>query len=370
MQKRENDLLENYGCAFKRVKDKKVSEILVSKEENIVYKFTIRDSIDYFIINIVRAFLTLIKHDCDTTYFQILKGLGYKTIDILETDEIKNRILDGTPTFLGRMGNTEAAIVNSYCKKRAKVTKRYKTCWIEWLYQTSGFFSDDYKEIDQAVDEFSELLISCYSECDYMPVSFPPFKYQLFSYGHFLRHVKMVDDRKKQYFEFGPYCDKPIRDTWIGALKGKKVLVANSFTDSIRLQYERKSEWAYSPECELPDFELITYKTYTTQVGERPEGFTNFFQVLRKMIDDIRKIDFDIALIGAGAYGFPLGCEIKKMGKIAIEPCGRLPAFFGVYGEFLLTSDLLYKKFINENWIRPIETPPQNYKQVENGCYW
>ena len=39
------------------------------------------------------------------------------------------------------------------------------------------------------------------------------------------------------------------------------------------------------------------------------------------MSEEIAKIDFDIALIACGAYGFPLASRIKNMGKIAIH-CG------------------------------------------------
>ena len=34
---------------------------------------------------------------------------------------------------------------------------------------------------------------------------------------------------------------------------------------------------------------------------------------------DQEKIDFDIAIIGCGAYAFPLGAYVKKLGKKAID---------------------------------------------------
>ena len=142
----------------------------------------------------------------------------------------------------------------------------------------------------------------------------------------------------------------------------------NSFTESIEHQYKRKSELVKSPEFELPDFKLLTYKTFVTQVGERVEGFSNSFQVLDKMISDIRKIDFDIALIGAGAYGFPIAVEVKRMGKIALETCGRTPLFFGIYGERDIRHGL--EQYMTDAWIRPMEEPPKRYKDIEDGCYW
>lgn len=105
-----------------------------------------------------------------------------------------------------------------------------------------------------------------------------------------------------------------------------------------------------------------------TQVGERTEGYNNFFDVLEKMLNDIRKIEFDVALIGAGAYCFLFGAEIKRMGKIAIETCGNTPLFFGVYSERNLRQGC--EEYMTDARIRPMETPPKRYKEVEGGCYW
>jgi len=297
------------------------------------------DTLDFLFIYSVRAFLEMVKKDSDATLLKFLKMNGRKSVDIMNDQEVKDRILRGIPTFLGRMGYTEAEIVNWYCMQKAGVRKSYNEVWVDWLYRTSGFFADDWENRDEAIDAFAELLISCYSCCDYICTYFPPMKSMVFSHGHFLRNAKLVENHNQTYYELGPYCDIPTEQTWLSALKGKKVLVVNSFSDSIGYQYGRKSDWAFSKECELPDVTLLTYKTYSTQVGERPENFKNYFEVLNKMIADIQNIDFDVALVGAGAYGFPLACEIKKMGKISIETCGSTPLFFGIYGERQLSAD-------------------------------
>lgn len=48
------------------------------------------------------------------------------------------------------------------------------------------------------------------------------------------------------------------------------------------------------------------------------------------MIDDISKIDFDIAFISAGGYAMHLGNEIKKIGKKSIYIGGVLNVFFNI----------------------------------------
>lgn len=64
------------------------------------------------------------------------------------------------------------------------------------------------------------------------------------------------------------------------------------------------------------------------------------------------KIDFDIALIGCGAYGMPLASFIKGMGKQAVHLAGWTQILFGIKGK--RWDDLPYvSKFYNNAWVRP-----------------
>ena len=86
------------------------------------------------------------------------------------------------------------------------------------------------------------------------------------------------------------------------------------------------------------------------------------FQITRK--------DYDIAIIGCGAFGFPLASFVKDQGKKAIHLGGAVQILFGIKGvrwdENKFTSELY-----NEYWIRPSEDEtPKNSGNVEKGCYW
>lgn len=72
------------------------------------------------------------------------------------------------------------------------------------------------------------------------------------------------------------------------------------------------------------------------------------------MEDDISKIDFDIALIGCGAYGMPLAAYIKSMGKQAIHLAGWTQVLFGIIGTRWQNNPRV-SKMINEYWIHPSE---------------
>lgn len=56
--------------------------------------------------------------------------------------------------------------------------------------------------------------------------------------------------------------------------------------------------------------------------------FYDWFDALNWMSEEISKINFDIALLGCGAYGFPLAARIKKYGKNCYSLWGSLTASF------------------------------------------
>jgi len=96
---------------------------------------------------------------------------------------------------------------------------------------------------------------------------------------------------------------------------------------------------------------------------------------------EIEKQDFDICLIGCGAYGFPLAAHVKKIGKKAVHMGGSLQLLFGIRGKRWEVYDPHYEQpgnvFIhyyglpNENWVRPSNNEkPENHSKVEDSCYW
>ena len=86
----------------------------------------------------------------------------------------------------------------------------------------------------------------------------------------------------------------------------------------------------------------------------------------------IPEIDFDIAIIGCGAYGMPLAAMLKKAGKQAIHLGGATQLLFGIKGrrwEENYPSKIA--TFFNEYWVYPAESEkPKNASTVEMGCYW
>lgn len=161
------------------------------------------------------------------------------------------------------------------------------------------------------------------------------------------------------------YWERP----WTRILEGKKVLVIHPFSEEIMSQYRnnRKRIWT-NPEV-LPEFELITYKAVQSILGVQTE-YASWFDALQKMKDDIALIDFDIALVGCGAYGMPLAAYCKILGKQAIHLAGWLQVLFGIIGKRWENNPRV-SPLINEYWIRPFDcNVPKDAVMVEDACYW
>ena len=119
----------------------------------------------------------------------------------------------------------------------------------------------------------------------------------------------------------------------------------------------------------LPEFELKTLKAVQSIANNTSTGFVDWFDALNDMKKQIDSIDFDIAIIGCGAYGFPLAAHVKRIGKKAVHLGGPAQVLFGITGKRWEENEV--SKFINEHWVRPSQTEiPQNSNKIENGCYW
>jgi NADPH-dependent 2,4-dienoyl-CoA reductase/sulfur reductase-like enzyme len=87
------------------------------------------------------------------------------------------------------------------------------------------------------------------------------------------------------------------------------------------------------------------------------------------MYSEVERVDFDVALIGAGAYGMPLAAHAKKLGKKAVHMAGVTQILFGIRGRRWEKPPLT--DFFNDSWTRPLaeETPP-GFESVDQGAYW
>lgn len=226
------------------------------------------------------------------------------------------------------------------------------------LCELSGFFPNDIK----LCSKFYEYMLKDMPEIDVLG----SYVYQEKYVNQFLTGVK------KRVNLDGYYAPFLWKNPWTRILKGKRVLVVHPFVESIRYQYEHNRERLWKDPDVLPKFkELLTIKAVQSIADAKDQPFKDWFEALKYMENEIDKLDFDIALIGCGAYGMCLAAHVKRMGKIAIHLAGWTQMLFGVYGNRWLNDQPQYAKFINKYWIRPNENErPRGAEKVENGCYW
>lgn len=164
------------------------------------------------------------------------------------------------------------------------------------------------------------------------------------------------------------------KKTWTRYLKGKKVLVIHPFAKSIQKQYLKRDKLFSNPDI-LPEFELKTIQAVQS-IGGTCSDFNDWFEALNWMKSEMDKTDYDVCLIGCGAYGFPLAAHAKRCGKKAIHLGGSLQLYFGIKGKRWEGKGYKdgpndYSKLFNKFWIRPsAEETPTISKNIENNCYW
>lgn len=283
------------------------------------------------------------------------------------SDIIANYIKSGQPAMIARFGSIELDCLNQIRIQRGGVLQKYIT-YIKGQRETfglspeimskmennAGFFPADIEHLDRFYDTMMEDI----KQLDILGS-------WLYRENFFENQLKEVKRIKR--FDMEPYFhDKP----WSRELNGKRVLVVHPFSSSIRKQYAKRDKLFANPDV-LPSFELITYRPVQSIAGNYDKlPFKSWFEALHSMKADISAIDFDVAILGCGAYGFPLAAHIKRMGKQSIHLGGATQILFGIIGRRWETEYNM-SNYINENWVRPSEEEiPNNFEQIEGGCYW
>lgn len=279
-------------------------------------------------------------------------------------DLVDNMLSDAKPCLITKFGTIELDYLVNYEMVSRKhhsivdifnyIRGFYPSLWslkpLDWLCSNAGFFPND-----------TTLLKDFYLE--YMKV-LP----QIDILGSYIYEEKVFDEKinnAKRVNLHGYYYPFFYKNPWTRRLKGKKVLVISPFDKEIEQQY-RNREKLFADTDVLPEFTLITYKAVQSMLGIKTD-YETWFDALQKMKNDIANIDFDIALIGCGAYGMPLAAHVKMKGKQAVHLAGNTQLLFGIIGK--RWQDMPQTaKFMNEYWIHPSNNSiPKNHSRIEGG---
>lgn len=269
---------------------------------------------------------------------------------------LTDRILSGEPFMFGRHGSNELlCAANGMMKDCGLIREIYPP-----NLQIACFHSGLYPNTTETMQKFHGLLVQASEQTDiygtFRMIWEDYYIRRFMKKDVVLTHLNMLD--------FWRY-DKP----FTSALKGKRVLVVHPLARQIESQYARRERLFENPEV-LPEFTLRTIQAVQSVTDERDERFSSWFDGLQYMYEEAMKTEFDVALLGCGAYGMPLAGMLKKAGRSVIYMGGVTQMLFGIKGG-RWDADPAASRLYNEYWVRPeAGSVPQKAKDVENSCYW
>lgn len=268
-------------------------------------------------------------------------------------NELIKAVQSGNPYMAARFGTSEGRVLFQYWKHKLLFSSKGITDDAKFeILNYSGFFPNEMDSINQWCEKETE---AC---ADLDMLGSMNFLGEEWIYRTFCNQSKLMP------------CGAmgSASDGWAWALEGKKVLVIHPFTDTIQSQYFNHREEIFPGTNALPKFDLKCVKAVQTIADAKDDRFGTWFEALDYMADEASKQDFEVALLGCGAYGFQLASKIKKMGKTAIHMGGSLQTLFGIKGK---RWDKQYGYMYNDSWVYPAESEkPAGLEKVEGGCYW
>jgi hypothetical protein len=311
--------------------------------------------------------LNAVRHHFDVETTCDVKPLA-PTIPSTDASALVGRVIEaGQPAMIARFGANELDATLRRLEMHRPVPTFRKTwsflrgeCGPFWwddgiskrMHINAGFFPPNHAELSR----FGDLMLSDCRQVDVLG-SWLPGEAQLAPLMAGARVIKLAD--------LAPYMHE---DPWSAHLEGKRVLVIHPFDATIRTQYARRELIFRDPRI-LPAFDLLTLKAVQSIAGARVP-FRSWFDALAWMREQMSELEFDVALIGAGAYGFPLAADAKRLGKIGVHLGGALQILFGIRGRrWDVRAD--HQMFFNADWVRPsADECVELQNDVEGGCYW
>lgn len=248
--------------------------------------------------------------------------------------------------------------------------------YLGFLHTTSGYYDNSnvasYMEVDYdnynytVYNQYMKRVLDTLRNADHLEFNI-----------HNFFNEKLVDNFKAYLnFTSDGFIDRKMVYDFI---RGKKILIISSFSELIKHQIE-------SGNCnkifkDFPDIQSIhVYTPYYTFFNKGPHG--NILETLDSIVNDIKNLnyDYDSVLISCGAYSVLLAHEFIEMGKKVCLVGGFLQPYFGIYNNRIKVSTVDHER-INDNditdttkqyWIYdiPDKYKPENYKLIEDGCYW
>lgn len=266
---------------------------------------------------------------------------------------IRESLASPEPLMIGRFGSTEIKAV-LYPRIPFPARLFFRERIFGNMRTLSGFFPSN----EEMIRRFSSLMYEDIKQLDILG----SWRLEEFFLRNELRKVTRVELKGLE-----PYLSE---HPWTESLKGARVLVVHPFNKTIERQYSDSRNKLFRDERVLPEFSSFETVKAVQSIADSSSEFGSWFDALEYMKCEIDKRCFDVAILGCGAYGFPLAAHIKRTGRKAIHLGGATQILFGIKGR-RWDGHPVVSGLYNDFWVRPsVDDKPQGAAKVENGCYW
>ena len=266
-------------------------------------------------------------------------------------DLARDLLESGQPFLFGRCGATEMRTVADWLQNGGhNFTDRTRAD----IRNLSGVFPTD----DATLDKFCRLYVKTAQSAELLA---------LWNVGAEREVIRGCDaTRFTELRALEPYYHaRP----WSAALAGKRVLVVHPFRRTILAQYEKRTQ-LFPGKDVLPELACLTVIQAVQGLGGQDTGYADWFDALTEMERRMDAADYDVAIVGAGAYSLPLAAHARDTGHAAIQMSGATQLLFGIKGKRWDDHPVISKLY-NPAWVRPDETEGiSNKEKVEGGSYW
>ncbi len=256
--------------------------------------------------------------------------------------------------LVARVGETEGRAAAWYLRHRLGLAgdlPPYEPLNRERLKLLAGYFPTT----DTGIDRLAALYVEAIARIDL--------------YAAWTPHDKLLCPRtalKCRLVDIDPFFTAT---RWPLAWAGKRVTIVSPFKSTIMAQWARRDALFATPM--LGDCDLKVVQAPQTQCETDVAG-QSWFDNLERLDGMVADTDPQVVVIGAGAYGLPVGARATSRGATAIVMGGSTQLLFGIMGNRWEINPA-YKALMTPAWTRPgLEERPPGFQNFETagGAYW
>jgi len=278
-------------------------------------------------------------------------------------DFLRERIAADVPTSAGKIGDVELGVLVKYEQADHDPDEFFDAISrrgpeLDLLHLNAGVFPKE----PSALLHWADTYLASLSSLDLLAVWFNAGEKEIAGKYAASASLARIEGIEPYYHE----------NPWTRELANRRVVAVTPFAASVAQQSATRTGAELFPKnpFTLPPFALRIVRA-PFSAGLRPPSHPNWAAALAHLKNEVATADFDIALIGAGAFSLPLCSFIREeLGQSAVHLGGALQLLFGIKGRRWKGHPVISRLF-NENWIHPLpdETPRARWR-MEGGAYW